>query len=213
GRAFRPGRVVGSLEHLVGKRHGEFPSAEIVSAHVAGDTEYPGPETGPLAIRAAVLQDAQEHLLHQVLRNLAIAGHAAQKVEQGHVIAVEEGPELGQVPLADRRHQGFVVHAHYPEIPGRARKVTPGAGGTACAASCRPPRCCAGPPGTGSMADAPLAPRSPVGMAAPRDPACRPGAAAHRAAGERFGTPAGRVRTSAGEPLPEPLQSLASTRR
>src|SRR6185312_1636351 len=82
GLALSSWRVIGGLEHLVGKRHGCFPAAEIISTHIPSDAEYPRPETGPLAIRGPVLQDAQEHLLHQVLSHVAIAGHPAEKVEQ-----------------------------------------------------------------------------------------------------------------------------------
>src|SRR4029079_1469117 len=79
-------------------------------------------EAGFVAIRGPVLQDSQKNLLHQVLGDLAPTGHPVEEIEERHVIAVEEGPELAEVPLADGPHQGFIVHGHSPVNTGEDRK-------------------------------------------------------------------------------------------
>ncbi len=61
---------------------------------------------------ARYFKNPNENVLDQVLRRHAIARYPAQEVEQGKMVAVEEGRKLRQIPFADRDHQGVVCHIY-----------------------------------------------------------------------------------------------------
>src|SRR5262245_9628707 len=84
----------------------------VVSPRIARNPKYPGLQPRAFTIGRAVFENALEHVLHQILRSRAIAGHPAEKIEEPQMMAVEQETQHGQVPLTHSLHQGFIGHCH-----------------------------------------------------------------------------------------------------
>jgi len=68
-------------------------TAESVAAHIDDDPEQPGGEAGLRAVVVAVRENAEEHVLRQVLRILALPQHAKQLGVNGLAVLVDQSPK------------------------------------------------------------------------------------------------------------------------
>src|SRR5262245_49236458 len=84
---------------------------EVIRARVAGDAEEPRLEPSFAAPCRAVLQYADEHVLHEVFGYGSVAGHSHQKIEERPMMTLEQHPKLGDVPVAHGLHECFVGHS------------------------------------------------------------------------------------------------------
>jgi hypothetical protein len=65
----------------------------------------------PCSTKTKGLEHPDEDVLREVLGSRTVAGHAGEKVEQRHVVPLEQHAELAQVAVPNRPHKGFVSHA------------------------------------------------------------------------------------------------------
>src|SRR5262245_27143919 len=84
----------------------------IVDARVASDVKHPGLESAVFPKRGAILENAKENILNEILRDGPAARHPGKKIEQSTVMPVEKRTELGDVAGSHGPHQVFVGFNH-----------------------------------------------------------------------------------------------------
>src|SRR5262249_33781535 len=84
----------------------------IVDARVASDVKHPGLESAVVPKRGAILENAKENILNEILRDGSAARHPGKEIEQNTVMPVEKRSELGDVAGSNGQHQVFVGFNH-----------------------------------------------------------------------------------------------------
>src|SRR5438874_1284389 len=82
--------------------------AKVVHTGVTRDLINPGAERRSRAVALAVFQDAEEHLLDQVLAERAVAGQLRIKVEKRRLVAIEQHAQHFTRAIAHLEHQILV---------------------------------------------------------------------------------------------------------
>ncbi|KAH0533551.1 hypothetical protein FGG08_007676, partial [Glutinoglossum americanum] len=80
----------------------------MIKPGVAGNLVHPGAKGRIRAIAVAILEDPEEHFLHQILAHGAIAGQLQVKVEQRHVIPLKQHAQHLADAAPHLRHQLFI---------------------------------------------------------------------------------------------------------
>src|SRR4030095_1548889 len=89
--------VVGFIRALV--------FAEMVDLGISCHVVHPGRKLAVGPKRVAILQDAQENLLHEVLAQITASSRAKEEVKQGTMVALKEEAQLPEVAVSHLQHQ------------------------------------------------------------------------------------------------------------
>jgi hypothetical protein len=84
----------------------------IVDASITSDVKHPGLESAVFPKGCAILENAKENILNEILRDGSTARHPGKEIEQSAMMPVEKWSELGDVAGSNGQHQVFVGLNH-----------------------------------------------------------------------------------------------------
>jgi hypothetical protein len=83
---------------------------EMVDADVPGDRVRPRREPRLVLELGRVVDDLDEHILHQIFRHLRRADMTQDKIENGGLVPPDKAPEGSPVAALKPHHQDLVGH-------------------------------------------------------------------------------------------------------
>jgi hypothetical protein len=98
----------------------EVPSPEVIHGQVVGDLEQPGGELVRRVVAVEVIEGADEDLLREVLRELAVPDHPADEGEHGSLEPVDQlarGPLVAAPAEADELLVALLAVVHVGPTP------------------------------------------------------------------------------------------------